>query len=91
MEFLNDYVVLVILGICYCVGFILKHAVKNETLDRFIPLIMGALGIFLNVWASDWAITPAIILGGLASGLAATGTNQIFKQLSKDSDEDIEN
>lgn len=91
MEFLNDYVVLVILGICYCVGFILKHAVHNEMLDRFIPLIMGALGIFLNVWASDWTITPAIILGGLASGLAATGTNQIFKQLTKDSDEDIEN
>lgn len=90
MDFLNDYVVLVILGICYCVGFILKHAVKNETLDRLIPLIMGALGIFLNVWASGWAITPAIILGGLASGLAATGTNQIFKQLSKDS-EDLEN
>ena len=91
MEFLDDFVVLVILGICYCVGFILKHAVKNETLDRFIPLIMGALGIFLNVWASDWAITPAIILGGLASGLAATGTNQNFKQLTKDSDEDFEN
>lgn len=91
MEFLNDYVVLVILGICYCIGFILKHAVHNEVLDRLIPLIMGALGIFLNVWASGWAITPSIILGGLASGLAATGTNQIFKQLSKDSDEDIEN
>lgn len=91
MDFLNDYVVLVILGICYCIGFILKHAVHSETLDRFIPLIMGALGIFLNVWASGWAITPSIILGGLASGLAATGTNQIFKQLTKDSDEDIEN
>jgi hypothetical protein len=90
MEFLNDYVVLVILGICYCIGFILKHAVHSKTLDRFIPLIMGALGIFLNVWASGWAITPAIILGGLASGLAATGTNQIFKQLTKDS-EDLEN
>lgn len=90
MDFLNDYVVLVILGICYCVGFILKHAVKNETLDRLIPLIMGALGIFLNVWASDWVITPAIILGGLASGLAATGTNQIFKQLSKDDEDDAD-
>lgn len=88
MDFLNDYVILVILGICYCVGFVLKHAVKNETLDRFIPLIMGALGIFLNVWQSDWSISPSIILGGLASGLAATGTNQIFKQLTKGDEED---
>ena len=87
MEFLNDYVVLVILGICYCVGFILKHAVKSEAIDRFIPLIMGALGIFLSVWNAEWSVTPAVILSGLASGLAATGTNQIFKQLSKGSED----
>lgn len=90
MEFLNDYVVLVILGICYCVGFILKHAVKSEAIDRFIPLIMGALGILLSVWNAEWAITPAVILSGLASGLAATGTNQIFKQLSKDDEDDAD-
>ena len=90
MDFLNDYVVLVILGVCYCIGFILKHIVESDKLDRFIPLIMGATGIFFSIWIADWEITPQIILSGLASGLAATGTNQIFKQLSK-GDEDIEN
>ena len=87
MDFMNDYVVLVVLGICYCVGYILKHIIASETLDKFIPLIMGALGIFMNVWIAEWGITPSIILGGLASGLAATGTNQIFKQLAKEDDE----
>ena len=90
MEFLNDYVVLVILGICYCVGYIIKHAVQSDKLDRFIPLIVGGLGVFLNVWAKGWAVSPDIILGGLASGLAATGTNQIFKQLAKDDEDDAD-
>ena len=90
MDFLSDYVVLVILGVCYCIGYILKHIVESEKLDRFIPLIMGATGIFFSIWIADWEITPQIILSGLASGLAATVTNQIFKQLSK-GDEDIEN
>lgn len=91
MDFLNDYVVLVILGVCYCIGYILKHIIESDSLDRFIPLIMGATGIFFSIWMAGWEITPQTILSGLASGLAATGTNQIFKQLSKDSDEDIEN
>lgn len=90
MEFLENYVVLVILGICYCVGYIIKHAVKSDKLDRFIPLIVGGLGVFLNVWAKGWAVSPDIILGGLASGLAATGTNQIFKQLAKEDEDDAD-
>ena len=90
MEFLENYVVLVILGICYCVGYIIKHAVKSESLDRFIPLICGGLGIFLNIWANAWSIDPSILLGGLASGLAATGTNQIFKQFAKDDEDDAD-
>lgn len=90
MDFLNDYVVLVILGVCYCVGYILKHMVASETLDKFIPLIMGCLGIFMNVWIAEWSITPSIVLGGLASGLAATGTNQIFKQFAKGDEDDAD-
>ena len=83
MEFLKDYIVLVVLGICYCIGFLVKHVVASEKIDRFIPVICGACGVFFNIWVHAWAVSPEIILGGLASGLAATGTNQIIKQLSK--------
>ena len=90
MDFISDYIVLVILGICYCVGFMIKNVIRSESVDRFIPIVVGVLGVFLNIWANNWSVSPDIILGGLASGLAATGTNQIFKQLAKDDEDDAD-
>ena len=79
MEFFNDYLVLVVVGVCLCVGYVIKHILPGETINKFIPLIMGVLGIILNVWLNA-AFTPEILLGGLASGLASTGMHQLFKQ-----------
>lgn len=87
MDWLDNFIVLVIVGICYCIGYILKHIVASEKLDRFIPVIMGVCGVFFNIWLNGWSISPEIILGGLASGLAATGTNQIIKQLGRKENE----
>lgn len=80
MEFINDYIVLVVLGICLCVGYIIKHVIPGETINRFIPLIMGALGCICNIWLNA-AVTPEIVLGGLVSGLASTGMYEAFHQL----------
>jgi hypothetical protein len=80
-EFLKEYLVLVVLGICLCAGYILKHLVPSDKINRFIPLIMGVLGVVLNLWLSGWVLTPQVLLGGLASGLAATGAHQAVKQL----------
>lgn len=80
MEFLNDYLVLIVVGICLCLGYIIKHAIPNERVNKFIPLIMAILGVVLNVWMNGFAFTPEILLGGLASGLASTGMHQLFSQ-----------
>lgn len=80
IEFLNDYIVIVVLGICICVGYILKNVVPSEKVNRFIPLIMGVLGVALNSWI-NWDFTPDILLGGLISGLASTGLYEAFKNL----------
>ena len=65
-------------------------AKENETLIRIIPVISCVLGIAFGIlcfYASP-SIIPAtnvwtaILVGG-ASGLSATGCNQIFKQLKK--------
>lgn len=82
-EFLKEYLVLVVLGICLCAGYILKHLVPTEKINRFIPLIMGVLGVVLNLWLSGWVLTPQVLLGGLASGLAATGVHQAAKGLKE--------
>ena len=82
-EFLKEYLVLVVLGICLCAGYILKHLVPRDKINRFIPLIMGVLGVVLNLWLSGWVLTPQVLLGGLASGLAATGVHQAAKGLKE--------
>lgn len=79
MEFLEEYVVIIVMGICLCVGYIIKKLFA-EKLNNFIPLIMGALGVFVNVWINGFSITPEILLSGLVSGLASTGMHQALKQ-----------
>ena len=80
MEFLNNYIVLIVVGICLCVGYVIKHLVPGEKINRFIPLVMALLGVILNIWINGLTITPEILLGGLVSGLSSTGMHQLLKQ-----------
>lgn len=77
---LLDYVVVIIVGICLCVGYILKNLVKTDKINRFIPLIMGVLGVIINIWIKQ-TFTPVILLGGLISGLASTGMYEAFRNI----------
>lgn len=79
LTFLNDYVVLVIVGICVCVGYVLKNSFPSLE-NKYIPLIMAVLGVVLNVWIVK-VISPDVILGGMFSGLASTGLHQLFVTL----------
>mgnify|MGYP000598587454 CR=1 FL=1 len=79
LSFLNDYLVLVVLGICLCVGYVLKNSFPKIE-NRYIPLMMAILGCSLNIWIAG-GVSPDVILGGLFSGLASTGLHQIFKNL----------
>jgi TctA family transporter len=81
MEFLSRYVVLVVLGICLCLGYIIKHSITIIP-NKYIPLIMAITGIILNVWINRWSFTPEILLGGLASGLASTGTYEMVRNIT---------
>lgn len=79
MEFLNEFMLPVVLGICLCVGFVVKKWVKDVD-DKYIPTICGVLGIFIAAWINSWLITPQIVLSGMISGLASTGFHQALKQ-----------
>lgn len=80
MEFLNEYSIPVIVGICLCVGFILKNLVTTDKINKFIPLIVAVIGVIVNAWLNTWTVTPEILLSGMFSGLASTGMHQLFKQ-----------
>lgn len=80
MTFLTEYATPIIVGICLCIGYILKNVVTTDKINKFIPLIMGVLGIIINVWINE-SLTPEILLSGIFSGLASTGMHQLFTKL----------
>lgn len=91
-QYLNMISIPIITIIVYWIITIIKTAVNNcEKFHRFIPLTACVLGIACGIIAfytvSDFLptknIVVAMVLGG-ASGLSATGTNQIIKQMTKD-------
>lgn len=95
MDYLNLISVPAIATAVYLLIEVLKKATNdNEKVKRFIPLIALGLGAIAGLICFYFipAIIPAtnvvvaIIVGG-ASGLTATGTNQIIKQLSSDKKE----
>ena len=67
MEFLNTFIMPVIVGLCLVVGYLLKHTAGAD--NRFIPLIVTVLGVGLAVWMYWPQITPEVVLGGAVSGL----------------------
>lgn len=77
MEVLQEYVVPITMAICFCVGFITKKWI-NDVDNKWIPTICAIVGVIINVWINE-GIDPAILLGGLASGLAATGLDQLIR------------
>ena len=86
MEFLNEYMLPVVLGICLCAGYIIKQWISDID-NKYIPTIVAVIGVILSVWISDWNITPKVILSGLISGLSSTGFHQIFKQFIENKQE----
>lgn len=78
MEILSDYIVVMVMAICLGIGYVIKHSLDFVP-NKYIPLIMAILGVVINVWLNFWEFTPEILLGGIASGLAATGVHQVYK------------
>ena len=82
LSFLTNFAVPIIVGICLCIGYVLKNLVTTDVINKYIPLIMAVLGVVLNTWM-NMSFTPEILLGGLVSGLASTGLYEAFKNFLK--------
>ena len=78
---LSQYLSLVVVGICLCVGYIIKNSLDFIP-NKYIPLIMGILGLVVNILINlSNGITAEVVLGGLFSGLASTGLYEMFRNL----------
>ena len=77
---LTDYIDLVILGICLCIGFVVKKWV-NDVDNRYIPTIVLIIGVILSIVTHIDDLSLSVVLSGMISGLASTGLHQAFTQL----------
>lgn len=87
MEFTNVSTVVAIVIICYLLGIGLKATDKFP--DKYIPVAVGVLGGLIGAFAMNVMpnypadnVIDAIAVG-IASGLSATGINQLIKQVQK--------
>lgn len=90
-ELLNAVSVPAIVAVVYFIAELIKYTTKsNEKVLRLLPLIAAVLGLVCGVVAffaipQIMPTTNIVVAGviGAASGLTATGFNQIIKQLKK--------
>lgn len=79
LSFLNEYMMPVVFGLCLCVGYIIKHWIKDVD-NKIIPTVCAIIGILAAMGVAQ-AVTVEIVLAGMLSGLASTGFHQAFKQM----------
>lgn len=84
ISFLTDYCNVIIVGICLCIGYVIKQSMPSVD-NKYIPLVMAMLGVIIALWI-NMDVTPQILLSGLFSGLASTGLHQMFTKLINQSE-----
>lgn len=89
LNFVSQYAVFPIAIICFVVGYIIKHFIPKLP-NKFIPLILAILGLFLNIAFSGWKFSFDIAVTGLCSGIVATGSFELVRNLMNKSDKTVE-
>lgn len=79
LSFLMDYSMPVIVGICLCLGYVIKESLDFIP-NKYIPLIMAVIGVGINLSVQQ-TFTPEMILSGMFSGLVSTGLYEMFRNL----------
>ncbi len=82
LSFLSEFINLGILGVCLCVGYVIKTSLDFIP-NKYIPLIMLILGTVLGIVTNLNDLSINVVLTGMVSGLASTGMYEMFKNLLK--------
>lgn len=77
LTFLNEFIVVITLACCMGIGHIIKTSLDFIP-NKYIPLIMGIIGICFNCYAASM-VNAHTIVAGLITGLASTGTHELFR------------
>ena len=81
LSFLLQLVDPITLGICLLTGYVLKEAFDKFP-NKFIPLASLSMGTIIAIIIHLQAgINAEVVLGGMISGLAATGMYELLRNL----------
>ena len=80
LSFLSEFINLGILGICLCIGYVIKTSLDFIP-NKYIPLIMLVLGTVLGIVTNLNDLSINTVLTGMVSGLSSTGMYEMFKNL----------
>lgn len=82
LTFLLEYIDVVTLGICLCLGYALKTAKLFDKFgNQYIPVTMMLCGLIIATITHLGSINQIVILSGLISGLASTGFYEMLRNL----------
>ncbi len=79
LSFLSNYINVVVLGICLCLGYAIKCI--DFINNKYIPAIMLAVGTGVSILMNIPNINAIIVLSGMISGLASTGLYETMRNL----------
>lgn len=77
LTFLSEFIVVITLAFCLGVGYVIKTSLTFID-NKYIPLIMGIIGIIFNIFVSN-GFDANTIVAGLITGLASTGMYELFR------------
>lgn len=75
-----QYAVFPIAVLCFGMGYIIKHYIPKIP-NKFIPVILAGVGLVLNLAFNQFNFTFDIVIGGICSGLIATGSFEAIRNL----------
>ncbi len=80
LSFLSNYINLAVLGICLCLGYVIKYSFDFIN-NKYIPAIMLFAGTTISIAMNIPNINAIIVLSGMISGLASTGLYETMRNL----------
>lgn len=80
LTFLLEYVNVLVLGICLCIGYVIKTSLDFIN-NKYIPVIMLIIGVFVNILINIPEINASVMLSGMFSGLSSTGLYEALRNM----------
>ena len=82
IDVIQQYAVIPVTVACLLIGWLVKHIIEIIE-NKWIPLILVAVGIVGVLWLNAWAFTPQNAMAGLCSAALAVWIHNNYKNMTE--------